>query len=204
MEIIKADMVDGVSLTGSIGAGSEIGELSGETIKPLVLELGGSDPFIVLEDADIEKAVQVAVKSRFINTGQSCIAAKRFIVVEDVVVDFIEAFEHYTQELKIGDPMDEETDIGPLARKEFVDSLDTILKDAIKKGAEPRTYGEKHEKGFFFNPTIIPAASSDMKVFNVEVFGLEYGTPDFSLFAASFGAAGFKVREGDDLADFWG
>ncbi len=171
MEIIKADMVDGVSLTGSIGAGSEIGELSGETIKPLVLELGGSDPFIVLEDADIEKAVQVAVKSRFINTGQSCIAAKRFIVVEDVVVDFIEAFEHYTQELKIGDPMDEETDIGPLARKEFVDSLDTILKDAIKKGAEPRTYGEKHEKGFFFNPTIIPAASSDMKVFNVEVFG---------------------------------
>ena len=204
MEIIKADMVDGVSLTGSIGAGSEIGELSGETIKPLVLELGGSDPFIVLEDADIEKAAQVAVKSRFINTGQSCIAAKRFIVVEDVVVDFIEAFEHYTPELKIGDPMDEETDIGPLARKEFVDSLDTILKDAIKKGAEPRTYGEKHEKGFFFNPTIIPAASSDMKVFNVEVFGLEYGTPDFSLFAASFEAAGFKVREGDDLADFWG
>ena len=117
MEIIKADMVDGVSLTGSIGAGSEIGELSGETIKPLVLELGGSDPFIVLEDADIEKAAQVAVKSRFINTGQSCIAAKRFIVVEDVVVDFIEAFELYTQELKIGDPMDEETDIGPLAKK---------------------------------------------------------------------------------------
>ena len=138
MEIIKEDMVDGVSLTGSIDAGSEIGELAGGTIKPLVLELGGSDPFIVLEDADIEKAAQVAVKSRFLNTGQSCIAAKRFIVVEDVVVDFIEAFELQMQELKIGDPMDEETDIGPLAKKEFVDNLEKILKDARKKGAEPQ------------------------------------------------------------------
>jgi succinate-semialdehyde dehydrogenase / glutarate-semialdehyde dehydrogenase len=171
MEVLKANLVDGVSLTGSIGAGSEIGKLSGEAIEPLVLELGGSDPFIVLEDADIEKAAQVAVKSRFINAGQSCIAAKRFIVVEDVVGDFIKAFERYTKELKIGDPMDEETDIGPLAKKEFIDNLDGILKDAIEKGAKPQTYGEEHEKGFFFNPTIIPGASNDMKVFNIEVFG---------------------------------
>jgi len=171
MEIIKEELVDGISLTGSIGAGSEVGELTGEAIKPLVLELGGSDPFIVLEDADIEKAAQVAVKSRFLNTGQSCIAAKRFIALEDIVVDFIEAFELHMQELKMGDPMDEETDIGPLAKKEFVDSLEKVLKDAKKKGAEPQTYGEKPEKGFFFNPTIIPAASTDMKVCNVEVFG---------------------------------
>ncbi len=171
MEILKAELVNGVSLTGSIGAGSEIGKLSGEAIEPLVLELGGSDPFIVLEDADIEKAAQVAVKSRFLNAGQSCIAAKRFIVVEDVAGDFIKAFERYTKELKIGDPMDEETDIGPLAKKEFIDSLDGILKDAIEKGAKPQTYGEEHEKGFFFNPTIIPEASSDMRVFNIEVFG---------------------------------
>lgn len=171
MEILKAELVNGVSLTGSIGAGSEIGKLSGEAIEPLVLELGGSDPFIVLEDADIEKAAQVAVKSRFLNAGQSCIAAKRFIVVEDVAGDFIKAFERYTKELKIGDPMDEETDIGPLAKKEFIDSLDGILKDAIEKGAKPQTYGEEHEKGFFFNPTIIPEASNDMRVFNIEVFG---------------------------------
>lgn len=171
MEIIEEELVDGVSLTGSVGAGSEIGELAGSLIKPLVLELGGSDPFIVLEDADIERAAHVAVKSRFLNTGQSCIAAKRFIVLEDIVIDFIEAFELEMQELKIGDPMDEETDIGPLAKKEFLDSLERVLKDAKKKGAEPHVYGEEHSKGFFFRPTLIPAASTDMKVCNVEVFG---------------------------------
>jgi succinate-semialdehyde dehydrogenase/glutarate-semialdehyde dehydrogenase len=171
MEIIREDLVDGVSLTGSIGAGLEIGELAGGVIKPLVLELGGSDPFIVLEDADIERAAQVALESRFLNAGQSCVAAKRFIVVEDVAVDFIEAFELNMQELKIGDPMDEDTDIGPLAKKELVDSLEKVLKDAIKKGAEPHTYGEELDKGFFFNPTIIPAATADMKVCNIEVFG---------------------------------
>ncbi|HET8689476.1 MAG TPA: aldehyde dehydrogenase family protein, partial [Methanosarcina sp.] len=99
MEIIEEELVDGVSLTGSVVAGSEIGELAGGLIKPFVLELGGSDPFIVLEDADIERAAQAAVKSRFLNAGQSCIAAKRLIVVEDVVVDFVEAFEHRMQEL---------------------------------------------------------------------------------------------------------
>lgn len=170
MEIIEEEMIDGVSLTGSIVAGSEIGELAGGLIKPFVLELGGSDPFIVLEDADIERAAQTAVKARFLNTGQSC-AAKRFIVLEDVVVDFIEAFEIEMQELKIGDPMNEETDIGPLAKKEFIESLEKVLKDAKKKGAEPQVYGEEHNKGFFFRPTIIPAASTDMRVCNAEVFG---------------------------------
>lgn len=171
MGIIEEEMVDGISFTGSITAGSEIGELAGGLIKPLVLELGGSDPFIVLEDADIEKAAHFAVESRFFNTGQSCIAAKRFIIVEDVVVDFIEAFELEMQELKIGDPMGEETDIGPLAKKEFIESLEKVLKDAKKKGAELHIYGEEHKKGFFFRPTLIPAASTDMKVCNVEVFG---------------------------------
>ena len=123
MEIIKKDMVDGVSLTGSIGAGSEIGELAGRAIKPFVLELGGSDPFIVLEDADIEKAAQAAVKSRFLNTGQGCIAAKRFIVTEKIIEDFTKAFELEIQKLKIGNPMDEDTDVGPVAKQEFVENL---------------------------------------------------------------------------------
>jgi len=171
MELIKEELVDGVSLTGSTGAGSEIGKLAGGAIRPQVLELGGSDPFIVLEDADIEKAAQAGVRSRFLNAGQSCTAAKRFIVVKEVVGDFIEAFELHMKKLKIGDPMDEETDIGPLAKKEFVEKLEKILDDAKKKGAESQTYGEKHKKGFFFNPTIIPAASTDMEVCNIEVFG---------------------------------
>ncbi len=171
MEIIKKDMVDGISLTGSINAGSEIGELAGKTIKPFVLELGGSDPFIVLEDADIERAAQAAAKSRFLNTGQGCIAAKRFIVLENVIEDFAKAFEFEVNKLKIGDPMDEETDIGPVAKKEFAEDLEKILQDARKKGAEPLVCGKECEKGFFFRPAIIPAASLDMEACTVEVFG---------------------------------
>lgn len=171
MEIIDEDLVDGVSFTGSERAGSEIGEIAGRMVKPLVLELGGSDHFIVLEDADIERVSQVAVRSCFLNTGQNCITARRFIVIEDVVVDFIEAFELHMQELKIGDPMDEETDIGPVAKKEFLDSLDKVLKDAKKKGAEPHVYGEEHNKGFFFRPTLVPAASTDMKVLKIDIYG---------------------------------
>jgi succinate-semialdehyde dehydrogenase/glutarate-semialdehyde dehydrogenase len=171
MEIIKKDLIDGVSLTGSINTGSKIGELSGGAIKPFVLELGGSDPFIVLEDADIDKAAQAAVKSRFLNTGQGCNAAKRFIVVENIIADFTKAFELEIQKLKIGDPMDEETDIGPVAKKEFVDILEKTLTEAKNKGAEPRVYGAKYEKGFFFRPTMISAACIDMEVCNMEVFG---------------------------------
>jgi len=171
MEIIKKDMVEGVSLTGSINAGSQIGELAGGSIKPIVLELGGSDPFIVLEDANIERTAQAAAKSRFRNTGQGCNAAKRFIVLESIIGDFTKAFELDVNKLKVGNPMDEETDIGPVAKKEGVKELEAFLEDAIKKGAEPFVCGEDCEKGFFFKPTIIRAASQDMDVCKVEVFG---------------------------------
>jgi succinate-semialdehyde dehydrogenase / glutarate-semialdehyde dehydrogenase len=171
MRILEEEMVDGVSLTGSITAGSEIGELAGKTIKPFVLELGGSDPFIVLDDADIEKAAQAAAKSRFLNTGQGCIAAKRFIVLENIIENFMKEFELEVNKLKIGDPMNEETDIGPVAKKEFVEDLEKILQDAKIKGSKPLICGKKCEKGFFVRPTIIPAASLDMKACSVEVFG---------------------------------
>ncbi len=171
MEIIKRDMVDGVSLTGSINAGSEVGGLAGKFIKPIVMELGGSDPFIVLENADIEKAAQAAVKSRFRNTGQGCNAAKRFIVLESVIDDFMKAFELEVNKLKVGDPMNEDTEIGPVAKKEVIEELETFMEDAIKKGAEPFVCGEDCEKGFFFKPTIIRAANQDMNVCKVEVFG---------------------------------
>lgn len=171
MEIIKKDMVDGISLTGSINAGSEIGGLAGKTIKPVVLELGGSDPFIVLEDADFTRAAQVAAKSRFLNTGQGCIAAKRFIVLDTVIEDFKKAFELEVNKLKVGDPMDEDTDIGPVAKKEFVGDLERILEDAKEKGAEPIICGKGCGKGFFFRPALIPAANLEMEACNVEVFG---------------------------------
>ena len=125
----------------------------------------------MLEDADIERVAQAAAKSRFLNTGQGCIATKRFIVVENVIADFMKAFELEINKLKIGDPMDEETDIGPVAKKEFVDSLEKIVQDAKKKGAEPYTCRKECEKGFFFRPTLIPAASLDMEACSVEVFG---------------------------------
>lgn len=171
MEIIDEDLVDGVFLTGGVRAGSEIGEIAGRMIKPFVLELRGSNPFIVLEDADLDRAAEAAVSSCFLNTGQRCNSARRFIVIEDLVVDFIEAFEMHMQELKVGNPMDEETDIGPVAKKEFLDILEKVLKDAKKKGAEPYVHGKEHEKGFFFRPTLVPAASADMKVLNIEIFG---------------------------------
>lgn len=171
MEIIDEDLVDGVFLTGGVRAGSEIGEIAGRMIKPFVLKLRGSNPFIVLEDADVDRAAEAAVRSCFLNTCQRCNSARRFIVIEDLVVDFIEAFEMQMQKLKIGDPMDEETDIGPVAKKEFLDSLEKVLKDAKKKGAEPYVHRKEHEKGFFFKPALVPAASSDMKVLNIELFG---------------------------------
>ncbi|WP_440957045.1 NAD-dependent succinate-semialdehyde dehydrogenase [Methanosarcina sp. Mfa9] len=171
MKIIDCGIVDGVSLTGSVGAGSAVGELAGKKIKPLVLELGGSDPFIVLEDADVDAAARMAVTARFINAGQSCIAAKRFIVIEDVVVEFSEKFDEYMQQLKVGDPMDPETDIGPVAKKVFVGELEKVLKDAEKKGSRPKIHGQEHEKGYFFRPALVPAASTDMKVCSLEIFG---------------------------------
>jgi succinate-semialdehyde dehydrogenase/glutarate-semialdehyde dehydrogenase len=171
MDIIKNDIVDGVSLTGSINAGSEIGSLAGKSIKPFVLELGGSDPFIVLEDANPEKTAQAAAKSRFLNTGQGCIAAKRFIVLEKIVPEFMKAFELETQKLKMGDPMDEETDIGPLAKREFVSDLKKIVEDAKQKGADLHIFGKESKKGFFFRPTLIPEASLNMQACSIEVFG---------------------------------
>lgn len=171
MEIINKELVDGVSLTGSIQAGSEIGELAGGTIKPFVLELGGSDPFIVLEDADIVRAAQAAVKSRFLNTGQGCISAKRFIVAEKITEDFTNAFDLEIQKLKIGNPMEEDTDIGPVAKEEFVENLEKILVEAKNEGAKTCVYGKECEKGFFFRPVLIPAADTDMDVCKMEVFG---------------------------------
>jgi succinate-semialdehyde dehydrogenase / glutarate-semialdehyde dehydrogenase len=170
--LIEADWVDGVSLTGSFSAGSKVGALAGRGIKKAVLELGGSDPFIVLDDADVACAAEKAVLARTMNTGQSCIAAKRFIVMKSVAASFVERFSAFLNTLGIGDPMLESTDLGPLARREFVADLQTQLEDAILKGGKvipgPRPPGGK---GFFFRPVLVTDVTADMRIVKEEVFG---------------------------------
>ena len=171
MKIIDEDKVDAVSLTGSNAAGEQVGAIAGKRIKKLVLELGGSDPFIVLDDADVEKAGMMAAKSRMVNAGQSCISAKRFIVMESVAERFTKAFMEQLKSFTIGDPMDEKTDIGPLARRDILDTLQDQLKDARAKGAEVRQVDHSFAKGLFFPPCVVLNPTENMTVLSDEVFG---------------------------------
>ena len=171
LRLIDDDLVDGVSLTGGNRAGEEVGAHAGRKIKKLVLELGGSDPYIVLDDADIEKAGRMAVNARMINAGQSCIAAKRFIVMEKVAGDFTRHFMARLKELKIGDPMDESTDLGPLARKDILDGLKEQLRDAKAKGGKIMQVDQTFKRGFFFAPCAVTNVTVNMKIMTEEVFG---------------------------------
>jgi succinate-semialdehyde dehydrogenase/glutarate-semialdehyde dehydrogenase len=169
--LIDHDLVDAVSLTGSNRAGEEIGAHAGRMIKKVVLELGGSDPYIVLDDADVEKAGRTAASARMINTGQSCIAAKRFIVINTVADEFVKHFLARLREMKLGDPMDETTDIGTVARRDILDGLKEQLRDAKAKGATVLSGGQTFTKGLFFTPSIVLDAKPNMKVLSEEVFG---------------------------------
>jgi len=171
LALLDEDKVDAVTLTGSVRAGRQVGEAAGRNIKKVVLELGGSDPFIVLEDADIEKAARTAVKARTLNTGQSCIAAKRFIVLRQAAGEFQRLFVKYLEELKIGDPMDDATDLGPLSRKDILVNLEEQLRDAREKGARVIQRHHAFQKGFFFSPAVVLDPKEDMKVLKEEVFG---------------------------------
>jgi len=134
--LIKSGPIQGVSLTGSTYAGARIAELAGKNLKKVVLELGGSDPFIVLDDADLEFAARNAVTGRTINSGQSCIAAKRFIVHGKIAKEFSEIFSSHMEKLKVGDPMLMETDVGPLVNEDQVEQVEEQVNDAVKKGAK--------------------------------------------------------------------
>ncbi|MHC1726726.1 MAG: NAD-dependent succinate-semialdehyde dehydrogenase [Syntrophobacteraceae bacterium] len=169
--LIEGGRIDGVSLTGSVGAGATVGSLAGRHLKKVVLELGGSDPFLVFEDADLEKASRTAVASRTKNAGQSCIAAKRMIVMENVADEFRKKFLAALNELKIGDPMDESTDIGPLAKEESLKALSAQLLDAEKKGARIYRGPKPPDRGFFFQPAVLTNLTPDMHVVKEEVFG---------------------------------
>lgn len=170
--IIQSDIVQAISLTGSEKAGASVSSQAAKVIKKSVLELGGSDAFIVLDDADIELTVEQAVIGRFQNNGQSCIASKRFIIHEKVYDDFMKKFSKKVESLKIGDPMDENNYIGPMAKKSFVNDIDEQVKKSVKKGAKILTGGKIYgEKENFYLPTILENVKPGMPAFDEEIFG---------------------------------
>lgn len=170
--IVEDDRIAAVTLTGSEKAGASVAEAAGRALKKTVLELGGSDPFVILEDADSEAIAPFAVKARFINTGQSCLCAKRFIVADNLIEDFEGRIKTLVEGLKLGDPLDPSTQLGPLAKKAFVDDIDKQVQDSIKLGARLVTGGHRIEgPGNFYAPTILADVTPDMPVFNQETFG---------------------------------
>jgi succinate-semialdehyde dehydrogenase/glutarate-semialdehyde dehydrogenase len=171
-KIIEHPAIAAVTLTGSEGAGIEVGSLAGRALKKTVLELGGSDPFIVLEDADMAAAVQTGIRARYLNAGQSCIAAKRFIVVKSALPEFQDRFIKAATELNVGDPMLRTTQIGPLARGEFRNDLERQIRDSVQKGAILALGGHrKMGKGYYFEPTVLTDVQPDMPAGCEEVFG---------------------------------
>ena len=170
--LIDSQDVNAVTFTGSVYAGAKVAQRATSQIKKCVLELGGSDPFIVCDDADIEKASDGAVKGRFINCGQSCIASKRFILDKKISNEFVEKFVQKAEKHKLGDPMSEDTDIGPLVNEQGLNNIESIVNESIKEGAELLTGGERSgNSGYFYRPTIIKNVSPKMRISKEEVFG---------------------------------
>ena len=183
--LIADDRIRAVTLTGSSDTGSRIAELAGRALKKTVLELGGSDPFIVLGDADLQVAATTAVRARNQNNGQSCIAAKRFIVVESIADEFERRFAKGVEDLVVGDPIDPKTQIGPLARRDLLDTLERQVDESVRAGARVLTGGERIAgRGYYFRPTVLTRVTRDMAAFREETFGPA--------------AAVIRVRDADD------
>jgi succinate-semialdehyde dehydrogenase/glutarate-semialdehyde dehydrogenase len=170
--VLRDSRVKAATLTGSEPAGRSLGSIAGSEVKHVVLELGGSDPFIVLPSADLEKAASVAVTARNQNNGQSCIAAKRFIVHTDVYDEFLRLFTEKVAALKVGDPLDEATDVGPLATESGRDELAELVADAVAKGATVVTGGSVPDRaGWFYAPTVLDGITPAMRLYLEEAFG---------------------------------
>ena len=170
--LIADPRIAAVTLTGSSEVGERVAGAAGRHLKKQVLELGGSDPFIVLADADLDAAVKVAVRARNQNNGQSCIAAKRFIVEAGAAHQFTEKFAATVKALHVGDPMQRETNIGPLARGDLRETLATQVERTVKAGAHALTGGASLDgKGYFYAPTVLDGVSQDMPAFREETFG---------------------------------
>lgn len=170
--IIEDRRVAGITLTGSDRAGALVATAAGKALKKVVLELGGSDPFIVLADADVATAATVACRARNQNNGQSCIAAKRFIVEEAVAEEFEDLMTRAVAALKVGDPMDRSTNVGPLARGDLVDDLERQVDDSVRLGARARAGGKRVKgDGFYFQPTVLGGVRPGMPAYHEETFG---------------------------------
>ena len=183
--VLRDPRVVAATLTGSTGAGTSIAKIAGSEIKKTVLELGGSDPFIVMPSADLDEAARVGVTARCQNNGQSCIAAKRFIVHEQVFEAFTERFAERMRSLRVGDPMDERTDVGPLALEQGRDDIEALVGDAVAHGATVLCGGERlGGRGWFYPPTIVTGITEEMRIYREEAFA-----PVALL---------FRVRDGDE------
>jgi succinate-semialdehyde dehydrogenase/glutarate-semialdehyde dehydrogenase len=199
--LIGSDMVDGiiadtriaaVTLTGSEGAGRSVASTAGKNLKKYVVELGGSDPFVVMPSADLEQAVSTAVTARMINNGQSCIAAKRFIIHEKIYDEFLKRFVAGVSAIRIGDPMDEKTQLGPLATGAIRDQLDNQVKASVAAGARLVTGGKKLEReGFFYAPTVLADIPPQAPAAREELFG-----PVASVFKAKDLADAIRIANG--------
>ncbi|MFE4548827.1 aldehyde dehydrogenase family protein [Streptomyces sp. NPDC056785] len=171
-EVLRDERVKAATLTGSEPAGRSVGTIAGEEIKKVVLELGGSDPFIVMPSADLERATDVAVRARTLNNGQSCINGKRFFVHEDIGDAFLERFTAKMAALVVGDPMDENTDVGPLATESGRSDVEAYVDDALGKGATALVGGARPDgPGWFYPPTVLTGVTPEMKMYHEEVFG---------------------------------
>lgn len=171
-EILRDERVKAATLTGSEPAGRAVASTAGEMIKKTVLELGGSDPFVVMPSADIDRAAKVAVTARVQNTGQSCIAAKRFIVHTDVYDAFAERFTAGMKALKVGDPMSDDTEVGPLSSEQGLRDLEELVDDAVRGGAGVLCGGERPDgPGWYYTPTVLAGITREMRIHREEAFG---------------------------------
>jgi succinate-semialdehyde dehydrogenase/glutarate-semialdehyde dehydrogenase len=172
VRLIEDDRIAAVTLTGSNRAGAAVGSAAGRAAKKSVLELGGSDAFVVLADADIERAAAAAVKARFANSGQSCVCAKRFIVHQDVADVFTDAFVAAVQALQTGDPREPGTQVGPLARDDLREAIQRQVEESVAAGARLLTGGKPLPgDGYFYQPTVLADTKPGMPAFDEETFG---------------------------------
>src|SRR4051794_2882942 len=171
-QVLRDDRVAAATLTGSAPAGQSVASIAGDALKPTVLELGGSDPFIVMPSADLDKAAEVATTARCQNNGQSCIAAKRFFVHRDVAEEFTRLFAEKLGALTVGDPMDPDTKVGPLATESGRDDVERYVQDAVDKGATVVVGGTRVDRpGWFYEPTLLTGITPEMDLYAEEVFG---------------------------------